>query len=87
MASGERAWENSDARRRLSAEADRFSTSQRQVATGLEAWFSVPEVPALPPPRKWTMAIVTFFVAYIRRHSEYVELVDPSLRGQFASSG
>jgi hypothetical protein len=37
MASGERAWEDSDARRRLSAEADRLSASQRQVATGLEA--------------------------------------------------
>lgn len=59
-----RAWEDSDARRRLSAEADRFSTSQRQVATGLEAWFSVPEAPALPPPPKWKMAIVTFVVAY-----------------------
>ncbi|HEX4745562.1 MAG TPA: antibiotic biosynthesis monooxygenase [Gaiellaceae bacterium] len=59
-----RAWEDSDLRRRLSAEADRFSTSQRQVATGLETWFSVPEAPALPPPPKWKMAIVTFVAAY-----------------------
>lgn len=57
------AWDDSDARRRLSAEADQFSTSQRQVATGLET-FSVPEAPALPPPPKWKMAIVTFVVAY-----------------------
>jgi uncharacterized protein len=28
----------------------------------------------------------TFTAAYIRRHPEYVELVDPSLRDQFASS-
>ena len=27
----------------------------------------------------------TFTAAYIRRHPEYVELVDPSLRGPFAS--
>ena len=56
-----RAWEDSDVRRRLSAEADKFSTSHRQAATGFEAWFSVPGLPQAP---RWKMGVVTFFVAY-----------------------
>jgi len=60
-----RAWEGSDVRRELSAEADRFSTSQRQVATGVDSWFSVPEAPAKPSPLKWKMLIVTFCMTYV----------------------
>lgn len=66
-----RAWEDCDTRRRLSAEADRFSTAddrfstaEWQIVSGLEAWFSVPGEPARPPPPRWKTAIVTFFVAY-----------------------
>lgn len=57
----QRAWEDSDVRRRLSAEADKFSTSHRQAATGFESWFSVP---GLPQPPRWKMGAVTFFIAY-----------------------
>ena len=58
------AWEDSVIRRELSVEADAFSTSQRQAATGMEPWFSINRTPALPPPRKWKMALVTFVVVY-----------------------
>ncbi len=58
------AWENSDIRRDLSAEADAFSTSQRQMATGLEAWFQLSDAPGAPPPKKWKMAVMTFVVVY-----------------------
>ena len=66
-----RQWEDSDVRVQLSAEADRFSSSQRQEVTGQEAWFSIPEEPAKSPKEsaqpaliKWRMVIVTFFIAY-----------------------
>ncbi|MCX4905893.1 antibiotic biosynthesis monooxygenase [Streptomyces sp. NBC_00878] len=59
-----RAWEDSDIRHALSAEADAFSTSQRQAATGMETWFSISEAPALPPPKKWKMALVTIGAVY-----------------------
>lgn len=60
-----RAWEGSEIRQKLSSEADAFSTAQRQQATGLETWFSIPGEPTLPPPPKWKMAVATFVVAYI----------------------
>jgi hypothetical protein len=60
-----RAWERSGVRRALSDEADAFSTSQRQVGTGLETWFSIPEEPDLAPPSKWKMALSIFVVAYV----------------------
>jgi antibiotic biosynthesis monooxygenase (ABM) superfamily enzyme len=60
-----RTWESSEIRQNLSREADAFSTSQRQQATGMEIWFSLPESPAHPPPAKWKMAIITFFAAYL----------------------
>ena len=59
------AWEESDARRQLSAEADAFSTSRRQAATGMEAWFQLNDAPGEPPPKKWKMALVTFVVVYL----------------------
>ena len=59
-----RAWEDSDVRLQLSVEADQFSTSQRQTATGQEAWFSIPEAPAQPALVKWRMVPVTFVITY-----------------------
>ena len=35
---------------------------------------------------KTVMPTCAFTAAYIRRHPEYVDLVDPGLRGQFTSS-
>jgi predicted GNAT family acetyltransferase len=35
---------------------------------------------------KTVIPTCAFTAEYIRRHPEYVDLVDPSLRGQFASS-
>jgi antibiotic biosynthesis monooxygenase (ABM) superfamily enzyme len=53
-------WEDSYIRQKLSWEADAFSRRSRQEATGLEAWFSIPECPELDTPPHWKMAIVTF---------------------------
>jgi antibiotic biosynthesis monooxygenase (ABM) superfamily enzyme len=58
------AWEDSPARQQLTAEADRFSRLQRQAATGLETWFTIPDCPQLDTPPSWKQAIVTFIGVY-----------------------
>ena len=52
-------WEASPDRARLIAQANEFSTVERQSLTGLETWF---EIPGAPP--KWKMAVTTFVAAY-----------------------
>ncbi|MFH1647497.1 MAG: hypothetical protein ABID71_07440 [Chloroflexota bacterium] len=59
------AWEDSEIRKELSREADAFSKSSRQEATGMETWFSIPECPELAPPPRWKMSAVAFIAAYI----------------------
>ena len=58
-------WETSYIRQKLSHEADAFSRRSRQVATGLETWFSIPECPELETPPNWKMVAVTFPAVYI----------------------
>jgi antibiotic biosynthesis monooxygenase (ABM) superfamily enzyme len=58
-------WEDSYIRQKLSWEADVFSRRIRQEATGLEAWFSIPECPELETPPHWKMATVTFLAVYV----------------------
>ena len=58
------AWENSEELRRLIAEVDKYSTPYLQKATGLETWFTLPDLKAIVPPPKWKMAIVAFINAY-----------------------
>ena len=38
-------WESSEVRQSLTSEANKFSRSHRQVATGLETWFIIPDYP------------------------------------------
>ena len=59
------AWENSEIRRSLTEEANAFSRSYRQAATGLETWFNIPDCPQLETPPHWKMALVTFIAVYI----------------------
>ncbi|MFC1942474.1 hypothetical protein ACFLWU_04575 [Chloroflexota bacterium] len=57
-------WEISAARQRLTSEADQFSRSHRQAATGLETWFSIPNCPQVDTPPHWKQAIVTTIGVY-----------------------
>jgi len=59
-----RAWEDSDVRARLSAEADEFSSAERQAATGLDSWFTINQAPAAASPPKWKSAVLTFIITY-----------------------
>ena len=57
-------WERSEVRRRLSAEADRFSDSHSDDATGMTAWFTVAGMSPARTPPKWKMAMMIFAVMY-----------------------
>ena len=69
------AWDNSEESLKLIEEANNYSTRHYETSTGLETWFTLPELKTLtqsPPPR-WKMAIVIFFAAYaISSVSRYI---------------
>jgi len=44
--------------------ANNCSTRHYERATGLETWFTLPDLKAIVAPPKWKMAIVTFIAAY-----------------------
>jgi uncharacterized protein len=59
-------WDNSEESLKLLKEANDYSTRHYDTSTGLETWFTLPDLKTLsqsPPPR-WKMAIVIFFAAY-----------------------
>jgi antibiotic biosynthesis monooxygenase (ABM) superfamily enzyme len=58
------ALENSGELHELTEEVKKYSTPYPQKATGLETWFTLPELKAIVPPPKWKMAIVSFIGAY-----------------------
>ena len=58
-------WENSQELHEQTEEVNKYSTPYLQKATGLETWFTIPDLKAnVPPPPKWKMAIVAFIGAY-----------------------
>jgi antibiotic biosynthesis monooxygenase (ABM) superfamily enzyme len=64
-------WENSPESLKLLEEANNYSTRHYETSSGLETWFTLPNLKTLvghqqpPPPPKWKMAIVVFIAAYI----------------------
>lgn len=59
------AWENSQELHKETEEVNKYSVPYFQKATGLETWFTIPDLKAnVPPPPKWKMAIVAFIGAY-----------------------
>jgi hypothetical protein len=50
------AWESSEESLKLLEEVNKYSTYQR--VTGMETWFTLPDLKAIVAPRKWKMAIV-----------------------------
>lgn len=59
------AWENSDEARKLEEEANNCSTHHYERATGLETWFTLPDLKTIVAPPRWKMAIVSFIGAFI----------------------
>lgn len=58
------AWMQSEERATLMQEAAAFSTPYTQTASGLEAWFTLPDVSNAAPP-KWKLFLTTIPSAYI----------------------
>lgn len=58
------AWENSEEAIKLIEEVNNYSTRYYRRATGLETWFSLPNLKAIVAPPRWKMAIVSFIGAY-----------------------
>ena len=58
------AWESSAEALKLIEEANNCSTMHYTSVTGLETWFSVPDLKAIVAPPRWKMAIVAFIGAY-----------------------
>jgi antibiotic biosynthesis monooxygenase (ABM) superfamily enzyme len=64
-------WENSQEALKLIEEVSKYSTRER--VTGLETWFSLPDLKTIGAPPKWKMAIVSFIGAYsISSVAQYV---------------
>ena len=55
-------WENSDEALKLIEEVSEYSTRER--ATGMETWFSLPNLNTIGAPPRWKMALVSFIGAY-----------------------
>jgi uncharacterized protein len=60
----ELAWRQSEERATLMQEAAAFSTPFTQTASGLEAWFTLPNLPDAAPP-KWKLFLMTIPSAYL----------------------
>jgi uncharacterized protein len=58
------AWEKSDESLKQIEEADKYSTRYYERATGLETWFTLPDLKSIVAPPQWKMAITTFIAAY-----------------------
>jgi antibiotic biosynthesis monooxygenase (ABM) superfamily enzyme len=68
-------WDNLDESLKLIEEANNYSTRHYETSTGLETWFTLPDLKTLTqsPPPKWKMAIIIFFAAYaISSVSRYI---------------
>jgi len=56
------AWETSEESLKLLEEVKEYSTYQR--VTGMETWFTLPDLKAIVAPPQWKMAIVSFIGAF-----------------------
>ena len=59
-----REWENSQQSLKLLEEANNYSIRHHEFATGMETWFTLPDLKTIVAPPKWKMAIVVFMAAY-----------------------
>jgi antibiotic biosynthesis monooxygenase (ABM) superfamily enzyme len=55
---------NSQESLKLIEEANNYSMPHYESATGMETWFTLPDLKDIVPPPKWKMAIIVFMAAY-----------------------
>ncbi len=74
-----RAWMQSGERAKLMQDAAAFSTPYTQTSSGPEAWFTLPDVTNVAPP-KWKLFLVTIPSAYVAS-TAVVLILNTFLRG------
>ncbi|AIF83208.1 hypothetical protein NTE_01135 [Candidatus Nitrososphaera evergladensis SR1] len=57
-------WERSEQAIKMLEEVNNYSTRHYETATGLETWFTVPDLHAVAAPPKWKMAVIVFAAAF-----------------------
>jgi len=58
-------WEKSDIRNILVDEVKNYSIQHYEKSTGMETWFTLPNMKAVKAPPKWKMFLVTLLAAYV----------------------
>jgi len=58
-------WEKSDIRNRFVEEVKNYAEQHYEKASGMETWFSLPDMHKVVAPPKWKMFFVTLFAAYL----------------------
>ena len=57
-------WEKSEQAVKMLEEVNNYSIRNYETATGLETWFTVPDIQGVIAPPKWKMAIIVFAAAF-----------------------
>lgn len=57
-------WERSEQAVKMIEEVNNYSTRNYETATGLETWFTVPDLHAVAAPPKWKMTVIVFAAAF-----------------------
>ena len=73
-------WEKSDVRNKFVEEVQNYAVQHYESASGMETWFSLPDMRSVVAPPRWKMFLVTVFAAYI------VSFVTRLLLGSFVKS-
>jgi antibiotic biosynthesis monooxygenase (ABM) superfamily enzyme len=58
-------WERSDVRNKFFLEVQNYAEQHYVKATGMETWFSLPDMHRVVAPPRWKMFLVTTFAAYL----------------------
>jgi antibiotic biosynthesis monooxygenase (ABM) superfamily enzyme len=58
-------WEKSDVRNRLAAEVRNYAEQHYEESTGMETWFTLPDMHRIVAPPRWKMFLVTTLAAFL----------------------
>ena len=58
-------WEKSEARNKFFLEVQNYAEQRYEKATGMETWFSLPDMHRVVAPPRWKMFLVTTFAAFL----------------------
>jgi len=58
-------WERSEIRNRFVAEVQNYAEQHYEKATGMETWFSLPDMRRVVAPPRWKMFLVTTLAAFV----------------------